>query len=229
MQSRFKKLEEILRIRVWGEGGMAEPRNETDGQMLLGCLRRGLAQRSPPSRHCSSSSRKQQEMTPLSPRTPVGKTMPSSVAANENATTGECEENTVADFTPGVHEVTKQGRRKIELSPGVFYGSPTGNPSRMPNQVFRLLHDIQNDLASQKAPKPREAIWATFPRQDQAIQFTESHGGQDLAVFQYQDHLNGQRRFLATSYDEFWHRYNKMQREWKHHYEIIRQTLSSLL
>lgn len=33
-------------------------------------------------------------MTPLSPQTPVGKTMPSSVAANENATTGECEENT---------------------------------------------------------------------------------------------------------------------------------------
>jgi hypothetical protein len=28
----------------------------------------------------------------------------------------------------------------------------------MPNQVFRLLHDIQNDLASQKAPKPRYMV-----------------------------------------------------------------------
>ncbi|CAK9869460.1 unnamed protein product [Sphagnum jensenii] len=195
---------------------MVAPRSETDVQRLWGCLKRGLAQRSPPSGHCSSSSRKQQEMTPLSPQTPVGKTKPSSVAANENATTGEY-------VTPGVHEVTKQGRRKNEVSPGVFYGSPTGNPSRRPFQVVRLLHEIQNDLALQKAPKPREAIWATFPRQDQAIQFTESHGGQDLAVFQYQDHLNGQRRFLATSYDEFWHRYSKMQREWRHHYEIIRQ------
>jgi hypothetical protein len=198
-----------------------EPRSETDVQRLLGCLKRGHAQRSPLSGHCSSSNRKQQEMTPLSPQTPVGKTKPSSVAANENATTGECEENT--DVTPGVHEVTKQGRRKNEVSPGVFYGSPTGNPSRRPFQLVRLLHEIQNDLALQTAPKPREAIWATFPRQDQAIQFTESHGGQDLAVFQYQDHLNGQRRFLATSYDEFWHRYSKMQREWRHHYEIIRQ------
>lgn len=139
-------------------------------------------------------------MTPLSPQTPVGKTKPSSVAANENATTGECEENTgivlenlctslenltpwlvfylcsnwvceslffshlstclwmVADVTPGVHEVTKQGRRKNEVSLGVFYGSPTGNPSRRPFQVVRLLHEIQNDLALQKAPKPRYMV-----------------------------------------------------------------------
>jgi hypothetical protein len=52
MQSRFKKLVEIFRIRVWGDGGMVEPRSETDVQRLLGCLKRGLARRSPPSGMC---------------------------------------------------------------------------------------------------------------------------------------------------------------------------------
>jgi len=64
----------------------------------------------------------------------------------------------VPDVTPGVHEVTKQGRRKNEVSPGVFYGSPTGNPSRRPFQLVRLLHEIQNDLALQTAPKPRYMV-----------------------------------------------------------------------
>lgn len=73
--------------------------------------------------------------------------------------------------------------------------------------INTLCHDSCENLCHNFVH--REAIWATFPRQDQAIQFTESHGGQDLAVFQYQDHLNGQRRFLATSYDEFWHRYGQ--------------------
>jgi hypothetical protein len=31
---------------------MVEPRNETDVQRLLGCFKRGLAQRSPPSGMC---------------------------------------------------------------------------------------------------------------------------------------------------------------------------------
>jgi hypothetical protein len=47
-----KNWKKIWRIRVWGEGGMVEPRSETDVQLLLGCLKRGLAQRSPPSGMC---------------------------------------------------------------------------------------------------------------------------------------------------------------------------------
>jgi hypothetical protein len=72
----------------------------------------------------------------------------------------------VADVTPGVHEVTKQERRKNEVSPGVFYGSPTGNPSRRPSQLVRLLHEIENDLALQKAPKPRYMVLSLVRRSD---------------------------------------------------------------
>lgn len=115
------------------------------------------------------------------------------------------------------------GRRGSEVSPGVFYGSVVGKPAHRPPQLIRLLNEIQSDLSSQITPNSRHAIWATFPRQDQALQFADSHGSQNLAVFQYQDHLTGQRRFLTTTYNEFWRRYSQMRTGWKHHYEIIRQ------
>ncbi len=77
----------------------------------------------------------------------------------------------LADVTPGVHKLTKQGRRKNEVSPGVFYGSPTGNPSRRPFQLVRLLHEIQNDLALQKAPKPR--YWYSLVQRSDVLHCTD--------------------------------------------------------
>lgn len=49
-----------------------------------------------------------------------------------------------------------------------------------------------------------EEIWATFPRQDEAMKFAKEHV--HVHVFSYQDHFNGQRRFLVSTYKEFWKR-----------------------
>lgn len=50
----------------------------------------------------------------------------------------------------------------------------------------------------------RKDVWATFPRQEEAIRFLKGHA--QAKLFSYQDHLSGQRRFLASTYNEFWRR-----------------------
>ena len=47
--------------------------------------------------------------------------------------------------------------------------------------------------------------WATFPRQNEAMNFAKEHA--DVRIFSYQDHHNGQRRFLVSTYTEFWRRF----------------------
>lgn len=123
-----------------------------------------------------------------------------------------------------------------EVSPGVFYGSPAGKCSKRPPQVLRLLHEIRRDLASEGYSVSRQEIhlvltvtvhmatffffvvskyfllfrnatWATFAKQDQAIQYLQSDKSKELALFVYQDRVTEQRRFLATTYKEFWCRF----------------------
>lgn len=54
----------------------------------------------------------------------------------------------------------------------------------------------------------RKEIWATFPRQDEAMKFAKGHV--HVHVFSYQDRFNGQRRFLVSTYKEFWQRLSYM-------------------
>lgn len=51
----------------------------------------------------------------------------------------------------------------------------------------------------------RKDVWATFPRQEEAMKFAKAH--KDVHVFSYQDHFSGQRRFLVSTYKEFWKRF----------------------
>lgn len=44
-------------------------------------------------------------------------------------------------------------------------------------------------------------------------------------VFSYQDYVNGQRRFLATTYEEFWRWYKSTDPKFFHHYEVILEGL----
>ena len=118
------------------------------------------------------------------------------------------------------------------MSPVVFYGSPQGVPVKKPISLLRLLREIhidlkkQTDLVSRCLVQSmlnsrvanelvlfwmlfflwvcRDVVWATFPRQDEAIRFSKEHA--HTKVFIYQDHLSGQRRFLVSTYDEFWRR-----------------------
>ncbi|KAI4347596.1 hypothetical protein L6164_008397 [Bauhinia variegata] len=109
------------------------------------------------------------------------------------------------------------------ISPVVFYGSPHGVPPKRPARLWRLLHEIRLDLSEQNKLNLRKEVWATFPRQDEAIKFAKGH--EDLHVFSYQDHFNGQRRFLVSSYMEFWRRYKTMDPKFRHHYEVIQEGL----
>lgn len=47
-------------------------------------------------------------------------------------------------------------------------------------------------------------VWATFPRQNEAMNFAKGHS--DSRIFSYQNHYNGRRRFLVSTYKEFWRR-----------------------
>ncbi|XP_047332072.1 DNA-directed primase/polymerase protein [Impatiens glandulifera] len=111
--------------------------------------------------------------------------------------------------------------KQKDFSPIIFYGSPHGVPPKKPTRLLRLLREIRIDLAKQN--KPREKIWYTFPRQDHAMKFSKDHP--HARIFCYQDHANGQRRFLVTSYEEFWQRYKSMNPKSRHHYEVIQEGL----
>ncbi|KMZ62192.1 hypothetical protein ZOSMA_486G00100 [Zostera marina] len=111
--------------------------------------------------------------------------------------------------------------RRNKISPMVFYGSPQGLPMKKPRDLMKLLSQIRVDQADQNDFRQRKDVWATFPRQDEAIKFAKTH--KQVYVFCYQDHLNGQRRFLASTYDEFWRRYEGMTPNVRHHYEVIQE------
>ncbi|KAF3432929.1 hypothetical protein FNV43_RR24031 [Rhamnella rubrinervis] len=111
-----------------------------------------------------------------------------------------------------------------QISPVVFYGSPHGVPPKRPSRLLlRLLHEIRVDLTEHSKSSFREEVWATFPRQDEAMKFANGHA--HVHIFSYQDHFNGQRRFLVSSYREFWKRYKNMNPKFRHHYEVIQEGL----
>ncbi|XP_050225138.1 uncharacterized protein LOC126674696 [Mercurialis annua] len=107
------------------------------------------------------------------------------------------------------------------ISPVVFYGSPNGVPPKRPISLLRLLREIRIDLAQQQESNLRTEVWATFPRQNEALNFAKEHV--NVHVFSYQDHHNGQRRFLVSSFKEFWRRYKIMDPKFRHHYEVIQE------
>ncbi|XP_054811773.1 uncharacterized protein LOC129312981 isoform X2 [Prosopis cineraria] len=110
-----------------------------------------------------------------------------------------------------------------QFSPVVFYGTPHGVPPKKPVHYWRLLHEIRLDLIEKNKPDLREEVWVTFPRQEEAMKFAK---GQDhLHIFSYQDHFSGQRRFLVSTYTEFWRRYKNMDSKLRHHYEVIQEGL----
>ncbi|OWM79590.1 hypothetical protein CDL15_Pgr023002 [Punica granatum] len=115
----------------------------------------------------------------------------------------------------------KKSAQGIQFSPVVFYGSPNGVPPKRPSSLLRLLQEIHVDLSEQQKLEQRDEIWATFPRQDEAIKFANCHP--QVHIFCYQDHFNGQRRFLVCSYKVFWKRYASMDPVLRHHYEVIQE------
>ncbi|KAH9677548.1 DNA primase [Citrus sinensis] len=110
-----------------------------------------------------------------------------------------------------------------QISPVVFYGTPHGVPPKRPLSLLRLLREIRVDLSKEDSSNLGKEIWATFPRQNEAIMFAKGHA--NVRIFSYQDHYNGQRRFLVSTYKEFWQRYKRMDSKFRHHYEVIQEGL----
>ncbi|GKD22238.1 hypothetical protein Tco_1223941, partial [Tanacetum coccineum] len=115
------------------------------------------------------------------------------------------------------------GKKKLNnanhLSSVVFYGSPKGVRPKRQSRLLRLLDEIRVELEDQH--KSIEDIWATFLRKDEAMNYAKDFLG--TRIFSYQDHVSGQRRFLVSTYKEFWRRYKNMNCKFRHHYEVIQE------
>ncbi|CAN6588886.1 unnamed protein product [Malus baccata var. baccata] len=148
----------------------------------------------------------------------------SSPGSAENTKKNTSELQLSADKSGPTSVKPNKFNRQKEFSPVVFYGSPHGVPPKKPSRSFlRLLREIRVDLATQKRLTSRKEVWTTFPRQDEAMQFVKGH--ENVHVFSYQDHYSGQRRFLVSTYNDFWRRYKNMNPKFRHHYEVIQEGL----
>ncbi|CAH9140909.1 unnamed protein product [Cuscuta epithymum] len=127
-------------------------------------------------------------------------------------------DHSVEDFSSS--KVKRNSSRK-QFSPLVFYGSPHGVPPKRPTSLLRLLQEIHVDLGEQN--KLRQEIWVTYPKQDEAMKYAKQCT--NARLFSYQNHINGQRRFLVSTYEHFWKRYKNMNSKRRHHYEVIQEGL----
>lgn len=149
-------------------------------------------------------------------------------SAQDVSTSGKSQQNgidtqTYMDKFDSETAQPKTYKSAKQISPLVFYGSPCGVPPKRASRLLRLLREIHVDLTEQSNLNFREELWATFPRQDEAMKFVKCH--HSAHVFSYQDHMNGQRRFLVSTYKEFWQRYKRMDSKVRHHYEVIQEGL----
>ena len=71
--------------------------------------------------------------------------------------------------------------------------------------LVSFVFTIINELLLLHMIFVRNEVWVTFPRQEQAISYQKEHS--NVFIFSYQDHVNGQRRFVVSSYKEFWRRF----------------------
>ncbi|XP_057871559.2 uncharacterized protein LOC131077968 isoform X2 [Cryptomeria japonica] len=206
-----------------------EKGDDENVSMLLDCFKRGMIYHKTPPRSAQKEKIQNKDSFSIA-TTSYGRSseiVQSSLSISLNKSDDETSklQQQAANFSVLKASKTPTDRRQQnhgkQISPGVFYGSPAGKPSKKPPQLLRLLHEIHKDLTEENDLRLRTVVWATFPRQEQALQFAESHS--KVHVFSYQDHLNGKRRFLATTYEEFWRRYEAMDPKYRHHYEVIQE------
>ncbi|XP_045816541.1 DNA-directed primase/polymerase protein-like [Trifolium pratense] len=199
--------------------------NMNDVDRLFACFKCGL---SPPKSALIERKRRKRKLEKEIPKngSPGECSNPGSIGGEEKTplscikTTNV--ESSIEKLKSAIAKAKSSSNRK-QISPVVFYGSPHGVPPKKPTRLWRLLHEIRIDLSQRKKLNLRKEVWSTFPRQDEAINFAK--GQEDVHLFSYQDHFNGQRRFLASTYTEFWRRYKNMDSKSRHHYEVIQEGL----
>lgn len=102
-----------------------------------------------------------------------------------------------------------------------FYSTSMLRIQHVEERVLRFLADIRQRITSKQKPAP----WQHFPTQQPAFDFADNKDptGEFLRVFSVELSDTGKRRFLVTTYTEFWKRYKNMIPCHRHYYEIIRQ------
>eukprot|EP00850_Spirogloea_muscicola_P003168 SM000012S25430 [mRNA] locus=s12:999459:1003153:- [translate_table: standard] len=136
---------------------------------------------------------------------------------------GPCTQAQIAESFSSVAEANT-----AIMAPQAFYGAGRRISATSCGASFaRLLREIRLNVLTMQRITPSEVVWTTFPRQEMAITFSDNYANNSesspLAIFTYQGHATGQRRFLVTTYQEFSRRYFLMDPAYRHHYEIIRE------
>uniref|UniRef100_A0A1J3HV83 DNA-directed primase/polymerase protein n=1 Tax=Noccaea caerulescens TaxID=107243 RepID=A0A1J3HV83_NOCCA len=188
-----------------------------DVDRLFQCFKCGI---SPPASAVRERKRSKKMLNPENTSPGACKNLPPSSLSGKGQR-NQIDGSLSLDSLSGSRNVKKTIGR--QFSPVVFYGSPNGVPPKRPLSLLRLLREIRIDLSEERKAISRKGVWATFPRQDEAIKFEKRH--ENVRVFSYQDHFSGQRRFLVSTYEEFWKRYKSMDSRHRHHYEVIQEGL----
>jgi hypothetical protein len=118
---------------------------------------------------------------------------------------------------------TQQPAKKLKsMASKSFYKTNTLRLEHVEERVLRFLAQIRDRAIAGGAVGQ---TWRQFPTQQAAFDFADNEDptGERLRIFSVELASTGTRRFLVTSYIEFWKRYQTMLPHHRHYYEIIRQ------
>jgi hypothetical protein len=132
---------------------------------------------------------------------------------------------TVPEAAPQPHSdpATEQPAKKCKsMASKSFYSLNNLRLEHVEERVLRFLAQIRDRAVAGGAIGQ---TWRQFPTQQAAFDFADRQdpSGERLRIFSVELASTGTRRFLVTSYIEFWKRYHTMLPHHRHYYEIIRQ------
>ena len=137
---------------------------------------------------------------------------------NDNATAPAIPPTELEKDNPAPHPAKKLK----SMASKSFYKSNALRLEHVEERVLRFLAQIRDRAVAGGAIGQ---TWRQFPTQQAAFEFAdrEDPTGERLRIFSVELASTGTRRFLVTSYIEFWKRYQTMLPQHRHYYEIIRQ------
>lgn len=119
-------------------------------------------------------------------------------------------------------------KRRKALAPTSFYSSSSRCSIKKDDRqthVDLFVMEYMRRLKNKALLKQRDVLWRQFHTQQDAFDFAdrEDPDGEYLRVFSQELESNGSRKFLVSSYVEFWRRYKDIPQKFRHFYEIIRE------
>jgi len=121
--------------------------------------------------------------------------------------------------------VVQAKKKRKALAPSSFYSSRGQSKDARQIRVDTYVMEYMRRLKQKASLQQRDVMWRQFPTQQQAFDFAdqEDPDGEHLRVFSQELESNGSRKFLVSSYVEFWRRYKDIPLKFRHFYEIIRE------